>query len=102
MRVCNAIHLLEDLAIGPLIGLAFDLDRLVPGPLVVDELLVLGWVKLGEFVGLIVGCYVESWKGLVTTDEEDSTDDGVVGLAVYGHGSEEVLAGSFETSEETT
>ena len=45
-------RLLEDLAVGPLVGLAADLDGLVPRPLILDESLVLGLggVELGELV----------------------------------------------------
>ena len=43
--------LFEDLAVSPLVLFAVDSDRLVPGPLILQELLVLGLigVKLGEF-----------------------------------------------------
>jgi hypothetical protein len=77
-------RLLEDLAVSPLVGLAVDIDRLVPGPLVLDELLVLslGGVKLGELVGLPVWGDVESGDGLLSTDEEGTTDDAVVGDTV--------------------
>ncbi len=63
-------HLLEDLAISPLVLLAVDLNWLIPRPLVLDESLVLGLagVKLGEFVALIVRSDIESRKSLVATD----------------------------------
>ena len=96
--------LLENLAVSPLVGLAVDGDGLVPRPLVVNKLLVfwLGRVELGELVALVVGSDVESGESLLSADEESTLDDGVVGLAVYGAGTEKVLAAALETGEETT
>jgi hypothetical protein len=96
--------LLEDLAVGKLHGLTVDDDGLVPGPHVVDELLVLGLggVELGEDVRLHVGSDVERRLGLLSTDNEGTLDDGVVGLAEDGTGAEDVLAAALETREEAT
>lgn len=96
--------LLEDLAIGPLVGLAVGLDGLIPAPLVLEEFLVLGLggVELGELIGLPIWSDIESGHSLVATDEESTTDDGVVVLAVDGGGTEDVLAGSLKTGEEAT
>ena len=100
----QAKRLLEDLAVGPLVGLAVDLNGLVPRPLVLDEGLILGLggVELGELVGFPVGGDIEGGERLLTTDQEGTTDDAVVGLAIDGASSEEVLARSLETCEETT
>lgn len=100
----QAKHLLEDLAVSPLVGLSVDLDGLVPRPLVVDKLLVLGvlGVELGELVALIVGSDIEGGDSLLATDDESTLEDGVVALAVDGSTTEDVLAASLETGEETT
>lgn len=100
----RSVNLLEDLAVGELHGLAVDDDGLVPGPHVVDELAVLGLggVELGEFVGLDIGGDFEGGGGLLATDNEGTLDDGVVGLAEDGTGTEDVLAAALETSEEAT
>lgn len=97
------LHLLEDLAVGPLVGLAVDDKGLVPGPLVVDELAVLGLlgVELGEGVALVVGGDIESGESVLAANNESTLDDGVVALAVDGSTAEDVLAGSLETGEET-
>lgn len=96
--------LLEDLSISPLVGLAFDLDWLVPRPLVLQVLLVLwlAWVELGELVALIVGSDIESWEGLIAADHEGAFDDRVAGYAVNRGCAEDVLPGCFETREEAT
>lgn len=95
--------LLEDLSIRPLVRLALELDRLIPAPLVLQIRLIflLGVVQLGEFIAFIVGGNVEGWESFVTTDEEDTLDDGVVTCAKDGGGTEEVLAGAFESIEKT-
>lgn len=96
--------LLEDLSVSPWVLLAVNDKWLLPGPLLVDELSVL-WlagVKLGELVALIVRGDIESWESLLTTDDESTLDDAVVGGTVDGSTSEDVLAGSLKTSEETT
>jgi hypothetical protein len=69
--------LLHDLAVGELVGLAVDDDRLVPGPHVVDELLVLllGGVELGELVGGHVGSDLEGRGGVLATDDKGTLDD---------------------------
>ena len=103
-RIVRSCHLLEDLAVSPVILLAIDLDWLVPRPLVLNESLVLGLagVQLGEFVAFPVGSDIESGKSLVTSNQEGTLDDGVVGNAVDRGSSEEILARCFETSKETT
>lgn len=106
MSVKRALRntLLEDLAVGEVVGLAVDGDRLVPGPHVVDELLVLllGGVELGELVGGHVGSNLEGGGGVLATDDKGTLDDGVVGLAEDGTGTEDVLAAALETGEEAT
>ena len=94
--------LLEDLAIGPLVCLALDLDGLVPRPLVLHESLVLGLagVKLGEFIALKVWGDIEGSEGVVTTDHEGALDDRVVGNTEHGGCAEEILSGRLETSKE--
>lgn len=84
MLTSESATLLEDLAIRPIIGLALNVDRLVPGPLVIEKLLVLslGGVKLGELVALPVGGDIEGGNSLVTTNQEGTLDDRVVGLAI--------------------
>lgn len=96
--------LLEDLAVSPVVGLAVDLNGLVPRPHVVDKLLVLGlgWVELGELVALVVGSNVECRERLLASDDKGATNDRVVGLSVDRAGSEEVLAAGLKTGEETT
>lgn len=96
--------LLEDLSVRPLVGLAVDVDRLVPGPHVVDKLLVLslGGVELGELVALVVRGDIEGRKSLLATDDECTTDDRVIGDTEDGRATKEVLAAGLETSEETT
>ena len=97
-------RLLEDLAICPIVLLALDVDRLVPAPLILNELLVRGLVgiKLDELVALPVRRDIKGRNGFLTTDHEGAADDGVVGLAVNAGGAEEVFARRFETGEETT
>lgn len=84
--------------------LAVDDDGLVPLPHGLDVGAVLGVlaVELDELVALPVGGNVESVLVVVTTDDESSVDDGVVVLSVDGSASEDVLAGSLQTGEETT
>jgi hypothetical protein len=93
--------LLEDLAICPFLVLG--LDGFVPGPHGLDKLLVLGvlGVELGELVRLDVGSDVEGRESLLTTDEEGTTNDGIVGGSVDGSSTEDVLAGALKTGEET-
>jgi hypothetical protein len=98
----RAQSLLELLAVSPLVGLAVDHKRLVPAPHVIDELaiLLLAWVELLELVALVVWGDVESWKSLLTTDQEGALDHGVVGDAEHGAAPEEVLARGLKTGEE--
>ncbi|THX29268.1 hypothetical protein D6D10_08970 [Aureobasidium pullulans] len=97
-----ASALLEHLTICPL--LALRLSRFVPGPHGLDELLVLGvlGVELLELVRLDIGSDVEGGESLLATDKEGTTDERVVGATVDGSGTEDVLAGSLKTGEETT
>jgi hypothetical protein len=97
-------HLLEDLSVSPLVGLAVDSDWLVPTPLVFDERLVLwvGWVELGELVALEVWGNIEGWERFLATDEESTPDDGVVCGSVNGCGTEKVFAAGLESVEEST
>ncbi|TIA29845.1 hypothetical protein D6C78_09973 [Aureobasidium pullulans] len=69
-----------------------------------DELLVLGvlGVELLELVRLDIGSDVEGGESLLATDKEGTTDERVVGATVDGSGTEDVLAGSLKTGEETT
>ncbi|THZ99421.1 hypothetical protein D6C82_05163 [Aureobasidium pullulans] len=69
-----------------------------------DELLVLGVlrVELLELVRLDIGSNVEGGESLLATDKEGTTDERVVGATVDGSGTEDVLAGSLKTGEETT
>lgn len=96
-------RLLKDLPIRPLVRFTLDLNRLIPAPLVLEVrlVLVLVVIQLGEFVALVIGGNVEGWESFVATDEEDTLDDGVVARAIDGGGAEEVLAGAFESVEET-
>ena len=64
----NDHRLLEDLAVSPLVGLAVDLNGLVPGPLIIDVLLVLGRVELGEVVALVVGGNVDGGEDLLSAN----------------------------------
>jgi hypothetical protein len=97
-------HLLEDLSVSPLVGLALDGDWLIPSPLVLDKGLVLGlgWVELGELVALEVGSDIKGWEGFLATDDEGTLDDRVVGDSVDGCCAEEVFAAGLETIEEST
>lgn len=96
--------LLEDLAIGPWVLFAVHLDGLVPAPHVVQKLAVffLGVVELGKLVALVVWCNVEGGKCLVTSNHECTADDAVVRRAKDGRSAEDVFAGGFEASEEST
>jgi len=96
--------LLEDLAVSPLILLASDLDRLVPCPHGLDELLVLGFfgVKGRESVALVVGCDIEGVAGILTTDEERALNYGIIFDAINRCGTEDILATTLKTGEETT
>jgi hypothetical protein len=98
------LNLLEDLAISPWVILSVNSNRLLPGPLLVDELLVLrfGVVKFGELVALIVWCDIESWQSLLATDDKSTLDDRVICDPVNGSTSEDILARSLKTSEEAT
>lgn len=97
-------RLFEDVAIDVLKLLAVNDDRGVPGPDVLDVLavsLAVG-VELLKVVALPVRCDIESRRGFLATDEEDTlVDTGVVG-AVDTLATEEVLTRSLKTSVETT
>lgn len=107
--------LLEDLSVSPLVGLALDLNWLLPSPLLVNELLVLGLgritvdlsvhasyvlkkiadLQLGECVTLSIWGDVKGWKSLLAADEECAGDDRVIALSVNRHATEKVLARSL-------
>jgi hypothetical protein len=74
-----------------------------PRSTAVDKLLVLslGWVKLGEFVALVVGGDIEGRKSLLATDDEGTCNDGVIGGTIDRSTAEDVLAGGLKTGEET-
>ena len=97
-----AIALLEYLAISPSVCVAIGLDRLVPGPHVFDESPILGLfgIELDEFVAVIVWSNIERRRGFLSADEECASDDGVIGLAVHGRGTEDVLTAGLKTVEE--
>ena len=97
-------RLLEHLSIRPFVGLAFDLNWLVPAPLVIDKLFVLRLtgVKLRELVALVIGCDIEGRLFLLAPDDEGTLNDGVVLDAVYGRAAKDVFSGGLETGEETT
>ena len=100
--VCEDLNLLEDLAISPGVFLSTDSDWLLPGPLQFDKVLILGLgvVEFGELIALIVWCNVERCKSFLTTDDESTLDDRVICDTVNGSTSEDILARSFEASEE--
>lgn len=79
------IHLLENLAISPIVSLAVDGDWLIPRPLILEESLILwlGWIELDELIAVNIWSDIESWHGLLTTDHESALDDGIVGSAIY-------------------
>ena len=93
---------LEHLTVSPLHRLAVDLNRLVPRPHVVDELLVLrlGGVELGELVRVDIRRDVESRERLLAADDKGTPHDRVVGDAVNRSGAEQVLARALKTGEE--
>ncbi len=99
----NNTHLFEHLAVRPLILLSLDLNRLIPAPLVLQELLVfcLCRVKLGELVALIVWSHIKGRVSFIATDEEGALDDRIVADTVDRGSPKEILAGCFETIEET-
>lgn len=88
--------------VGPLLALTHNRD--VPGPEVFDQLAVflIGVVELLELVALPVRGDVESGDVLLATNQESTTDEALVVLTVDGGSTEEVLARTLETSEETT
>jgi hypothetical protein len=97
-------RLFEDVTINVGVLLAVNSDGGIPGPHVLDELLVLGvgGVELAEVVALPVRGDLKGGLPVLATDQEDTADDAVVVLAVDGLSTEEVLAGSLETGVETT
>lgn len=92
------------MAVNPGVLLAVNDDRDIPGPHVGNVLLVIlvGGVELGELVALPVGGHVEGGLVLLAADQEDTTDDVVIVGTVDRLSTEEVLAGSLQTSVETT
>jgi len=98
----QATRLLELLPIRPLIRLTVHLDRLVPRPHVVDKLLVLSLarVELRELVALPIRRNFKRRVCVLTTDNESTTHDGVIGDTEDGCAAEEVLARGFQACEE--
>lgn len=88
--------------VGPFLALTDDRD--IPGPEVFDQLAVFlaGVVELLELVALPVRSDVESRDMLLAADQESTTDEALVVLTIDGGSTEEVLARTLETSEETT
>ena len=86
------------LAIGPLLAV----DREVPGVGSLEEGLVLGVleVELLELVGLPVGGDVNDGLDVLAAGDQDTADDGVVGLAEDTHRAEEVLPRRLQAVEE--
>lgn len=87
------------LAIDPLLAI----DLKIPSQSALEELLLLlvGEVELLIRVGLPIRGNIDNGLDVLTTGNQSTTDDGVVGLAEDTHGTEEVLARSLETVEET-
>jgi hypothetical protein len=102
IRGCTSLF--KDLALGVGVLLAVDSNGLVPLPHGLDVGAVLGvlGVELGELVRLPIGSNVESMLVVVTTDGEGTADNGVIVNTVDGGATEDVLAGSLKTGEETT
>ncbi len=96
--------LLKHLPIRPLICLSSLLNRLVPAPLVIHKLLVLGFlrVQLSKAIALIVGRDVEGGLLFLAADDEGTADDTVIGSAVDRGAAEDIFARGFEAGEETT
>ena len=87
--------LLEHLPVSPIVLLAIgSLNRLVPCPHVLEELLVGGLVRVefGELVALPVRRDVKGRHCFLAAHYERTPDDGVVGRAIDAGGAEEVLA----------
>jgi hypothetical protein len=97
-------RLFEHLAISPLIRLAVDLNRLVPRPLVFDECLIfrLAGIELGKGIALIIWGDIESWQCLLSTDQESTLDNAIIGNSKDGSSTKDVFTRSFEASKETT
>ncbi len=104
MQSSRVSSLFEDLASGVGVLLAVGSDRLLPRPLGLDKLTVLGLggVELGELVALIIGSDVEDGKVVIATDDKGTLDDGVVVDAIDGGGAEQVLAGTLQTVVEAS
>ena len=92
--------LLEVLAVDPL---TLTLDLEVPGKSSLEELLVLGLVEvnLGVLVRLVVWSDRDGGDDVLATGNDNTGDDRVVGSTDDTDGTEEVLAGSLKTVEET-
>jgi hypothetical protein len=86
------------------VGLALDFNRGIPTPLLLNVSLIFSAlrIKLGECVTLVVWCDIESWLSLLTTSDEGSLNDGIIGSSVDTGRSEEELSAGLETVEETT
>ena len=94
--------LLENLPIRPLISLPLDLNRLIPSPHIIHKvpILLLARIQLRKLIALVVGRDLERRRSVLATDDKGAADDGIVGLAVDGSGTEDVFAGGFEAVEE--
>ena len=93
---------LKHLPVRPFVFLTLDFDRLVPAPLVLDKLLVLCRVELGELIGFVVWGNVKSWQGFVSANQEDALDDGIVADAENRGAAEKVFARRFEAGKKST
>lgn len=70
-----------------------------------NGLLLVGFVlkvKSGELVRLPVRGNRDDGDDVLSSEDQSSGDDGVVGLAEHSDGSEEVLSGSLESGKETS
>lgn len=96
--------LLANLTLGAFILLTVDGNGLVLSPLVLNErsILRLARIKLGESVTVNIRGDLEGGNVVLATNDESSLDDRVVGLAINGGSSENVLARTLKSVEETT
>lgn len=92
--------LLEVLTVSPLPTV---LNK-VPSHGTLEEGLVIGVVKIKllEGVRLPVGSDVNNGFSILASEDKDTGDNGVVGLAEDADRAEEVFSGSLKTVEETT
>ena len=92
------------MTVNPGVLLAVNDDRDVPGPQVFNDLtvLLLGGVKFGELIALVVRTNLKSGGPVLATDKVDTADEAVVVGTINGLSTEEVLAGGLKTSLGTT